>query len=72
VLTAAMTIEDRVGGLGLGADDYLPKPFAFAELVAGCGRCCAGPSRRSRRCSSGDLWPIRPGGAPAERAGRWT
>jgi DNA-binding response OmpR family regulator len=34
MLTAAGTIEDRVGGLSLGADDYLPKPFAFAELVA--------------------------------------
>ena len=34
MLTAAATIEDRVNGLGLGADDYLPKPFAFAELVA--------------------------------------
>ncbi|HEY3869699.1 MAG TPA: response regulator transcription factor [Actinocrinis sp.] len=34
MLTAADTVEDRVGGLGLGADDYLPKPFAFAELVA--------------------------------------
>jgi DNA-binding response OmpR family regulator len=34
MLTAASTISDRVEGLGLGADDYLPKPFAFAELVA--------------------------------------
>jgi DNA-binding response OmpR family regulator len=34
MLTAADTIEDRVVGLDLGADDYLPKPFAFAELVA--------------------------------------
>ena len=34
MLTAAGTIEDRVDGLGIGADDYLPKPFAFAELVA--------------------------------------
>jgi len=34
MLTAADAIEDRVEGLGLGADDYLPKPFAFAELVA--------------------------------------
>jgi DNA-binding response OmpR family regulator len=34
MLTASATIEDRVDGLSLGADDYLPKPFAFAELVA--------------------------------------
>ncbi len=34
MLTAAGSIEDRVDGLALGADDYLPKPFAFAELVA--------------------------------------
>ncbi|MFD9076078.1 response regulator transcription factor [Streptomyces lasiicapitis] len=34
MLTAATTIEDRVDGLSLGADDYLPKPFAFAELIA--------------------------------------
>jgi len=34
MLTAASTIQDRVDGLGLGADDYLPKPFDFAELVA--------------------------------------
>ena len=34
MLTASAGIEDRVNGLALGADDYLPKPFAFAELVA--------------------------------------
>jgi DNA-binding response OmpR family regulator len=34
MLTASATIECRVEGLSLGADDYLPKPFAFAELVA--------------------------------------
>jgi DNA-binding response OmpR family regulator len=34
MLTASGGIADRVSGLGLGADDYLPKPFAFAELVA--------------------------------------
>ena len=34
MLTAADTVKDRVDGLGLGADDYLTKPFAFAELVA--------------------------------------
>jgi DNA-binding response OmpR family regulator len=34
MLTAASTVKDRVDGLGLGADDYLPKPFDFAELTA--------------------------------------
>jgi DNA-binding response OmpR family regulator len=34
MLTAATGIRDRVTGLGLGADDYLTKPFAFAELSA--------------------------------------
>jgi len=34
ILTAAGGIRDRVDGLGFGADDYLTKPFAFAELVA--------------------------------------
>jgi DNA-binding response OmpR family regulator len=34
MLTASGTVADRVEGLSLGADDYLPKPFAYAELVA--------------------------------------
>ena len=34
MLTAAAEVGDRVTGLSLGADDYLPKPFAFVELVA--------------------------------------
>ena len=34
MLTAAGEVDDRVDGLELGADDYLPKPFDFAELVA--------------------------------------
>jgi DNA-binding response OmpR family regulator len=34
MLTARDTVDDRVGGLDSGADDYLVKPFAFAELVA--------------------------------------
>jgi DNA-binding response OmpR family regulator len=34
MLTAAATVRQRVDGLGLVADDYLPKPFDFAELVA--------------------------------------
>jgi DNA-binding response OmpR family regulator len=34
MLTARSTTEDRVQGLDLGADDYLPKPFSFQELAA--------------------------------------
>ncbi|MGP4097867.1 response regulator transcription factor [Nonomuraea sp. KM90] len=34
MLTAAGTLADRVAGLTIGADDYLPKPFAYPELVA--------------------------------------
>jgi DNA-binding response OmpR family regulator len=45
MLTAAGTLEDRVEGLGIGADDYLPKPFHLAELVARVRAL----SRRSRR-----------------------
>lgn len=36
MLTARTGIDDRVAGLEQGADDYLAKPFAFAELVARC------------------------------------
>jgi len=45
MLTAAGTLEDRVEGLGIGADDYLAKPFHLAELVARVRAL----SRRSRR-----------------------
>jgi DNA-binding response OmpR family regulator len=47
MLTAAGTLDDLVQGLGLGADDYLPKPFRFAELIARIHALArrSGPSR---------------------------
>jgi DNA-binding response OmpR family regulator len=70
MLTAATTIEDRVDGLGLGADDYLPKPFAFAELVARIRALL----RRAQPAlppvlRRGDL-VLDPGRGTASRAGR--
>jgi DNA-binding response OmpR family regulator len=70
MLTASATIEDRVDGLSLGADDYLPKPFAFAELVARV-RALA---RRAQPAvpptlSRGDL-TLDPAQRVARRAGR--
>ena len=70
MLTAASTIADRVEGLGLGADDYLPKPFDFAELVArirAVGRRSAAP--QPPLLMSGDL-SLDPGRRVALRAGR--
>ena len=56
MLTAASTISDRVEGLELGADDYLSKPFEFAELVArvrALGRRAVTPL--PPRLASGDI-----------------
>jgi two-component system copper resistance phosphate regulon response regulator CusR len=44
MLTARGTLNDRVVGLDSGADDYLPKPFAFAELLARCRALLRRPS----------------------------
>ena len=53
ILTALGEVEHRVQGLDSGADDYLTKPFAFAELEAACARCSgARVSRRRRSCNS--------------------
>jgi DNA-binding response OmpR family regulator len=70
MLTAAGTIDDKVDGLALGADDYLPKPFAFAELVARI-RALARRSQRPLppRLTRGDLW-LDPARRIAERAGQ--
>ncbi len=56
MLTARSTLNDRVVGLDSGADDYLAKPFAFAELVARCRALLRRPAwttGRLLRC--GDL-----------------
>ncbi|HVS52022.1 MAG TPA: response regulator transcription factor [Opitutaceae bacterium] len=56
MLTARSTLNDRVIGLDSGADDYLPKPFAFAELLARCRALLRRPiwaTGRLLRC--GDL-----------------
>jgi DNA-binding response OmpR family regulator len=70
MLTASAGIEDRVVGLSLGADDYLPKPFAFAELVARIRAL----GRRAQPAippvlSKGDL-RLDPAARVAHRAGR--
>jgi DNA-binding response OmpR family regulator len=70
MLTAADTVEDRVDGLGLGADDYLPKPFAFAELVArvrALARRATPPLPPTLTCGDVSLDPSR---RVASRAGR--
>lgn len=50
LITALGTLDDKVTGLDLGADDYLVKPFAFPELMARI-RCIA---RRPRKMTSAD------------------
>jgi len=55
-LTARDDVPDRVKGLELGADDYLVKPFSFAELVARVRTLLRrGPMRQEERLQVGDL-----------------
>ena len=70
MLTAAGAVEDRVEGLGIGADDYLPKPCDFTELVARVRALARRPGASlPPRLRSGDL-ELDPSRRTATRAGR--
>lgn len=70
MLTAAGDLEDRVQGLGLGADDYLPKPFEFPELVARIRALCRRPGQSLPPVLSRDAIELDPARRTATRAGR--
>jgi signal transduction histidine kinase len=71
MLTAASTIRDRVEGLELGADDYLPKPFEFPELVArvrALGRRAVAPGAADARPPGPQPGPGQARGVPRPAA----
>ena len=69
MLTAASSVKDRVGGLDLGADDYLPKPFEWAELVARIRAVARRPPVAVPALEHGDV-SLDPARRFAVRAGR--
>ena len=70
MLTASSTVEDLVEGLGLGADDYLGKPFEFDELLARIGALVRRPATRvAPRLVVRDV-EIDPGAHRVTRGGR--
>ncbi|MEV4760143.1 response regulator transcription factor [Micromonospora sp. NPDC049559] len=70
LLTAAGTVRDRVDGLGLGADDYLPKPFEFVELVARIRALARRPATSLPPVLSAADVTLDPARRVASRAGR--
>jgi DNA-binding response OmpR family regulator len=70
MLTAASTVKDRVDGLGLGADDYLAKPFDFSELVARVRALARRVNRATPPTLCNGELSLDPGRRVASRAGR--
>jgi DNA-binding response OmpR family regulator len=70
MLTAARAVTDRVEGLGLGADDYLPKPFDFTELVARIQALARRPGAPPRAGLGFADLAMDPGQRVVTRAGR--
>ncbi len=70
VLTARSEVDDRVGALDLGADDYLVKPFDFRELEARVRALLRRNSGHADNALTLGQPAPRPGGAQAQRGGR--